>query len=372
MADYAITQVYPSDKRSMREVEALLNHEGIRLDRNLDYTCALVDDAGDIVATGSLFKNTLRCMAVSSDHRGEGLMNTVVSHLVETQYLRGNSHLFLYTKCDSAKFFGDLGFYEIARIDGELVFMENERRGFEQYLEGLKKAAADSSGVVSAIVMNANPFTKGHRYLVETASRENDRVLVFAVSEDASLIPWKVRKRLIIDGTEDLANVTVLESGPYIISSATFPSYFQKDEESVIRGHALLDITIFGRIARELGITRRYVGEEKRSLVTGIYNEIMKEKLPEAGVEVREIPRLTTEAASNTASAAAAASSAMASATEADAKPVSASNVRVALQQGDFETLKKLLPETSLRYFQSDEAKPVIDAICRAGDVVHY
>ena len=357
MSDYTISKIYPSDKRGMQQAEALLIREGIRLDGNLDYTCGMYDDDYNLVATGSCFKNTLRCMAVSSDHQGEGLMNEIVTHLVNVQFERGNTHLFLYTKCTSAKFFGDLGFYEIARIDGELVFMENERSGFQHYLEGLKKetaaflndGTADSVENVAAIVMNANPFTRGHRYLVEKAARENDLVHLFAVSEDASLVPYSVRKKLIADGTADLGNVLIHDSGPYIISSATFPSYFQKDEEAVIRGHALLDLTIFSRIAEALGIRRRYVGEEPKSLVTGIYNEIMQTQLPEHGVECIVIPRLTK-----------------------GPEAISASTVRQALKSGNMEAFKELVPASTYDYFTSPEAAPVLNRIRAAGNVVHY
>ena len=109
MSDYYISQIYPSDKRANDEVDALLISEGIRRDANLDYTCGMYDDEMHIIATGSCFGNTLRCFAVSHEHQGEGLMNSIVSHLIEFQFSRGNTHLFLYTKCNSAKFFGDLG-----------------------------------------------------------------------------------------------------------------------------------------------------------------------------------------------------------------------------------------------------------------------
>ena len=109
MSDYYISQIYPSDKRANDEVDALLISEGIRRDANLDYTCGMYDDEMHIIATGSCFGNTLRCLAVSHEHQGEGLMNSIVSHLIEFQFSRGNTHLFLYTKCNSAKFFVDLG-----------------------------------------------------------------------------------------------------------------------------------------------------------------------------------------------------------------------------------------------------------------------
>ncbi len=356
MSDYYISQIYPSDKRANAEVDALLISEGIRRDANLDYTCGMYDDEMHIIATGSCFGNTLRCFAVSHEHQGEGLMNSIVSHLIEFQFSRGNTHLFLYTKCNSAKFFGDLGFYEIARIDGQIVFMENRKTGFQNYLRTFAKdalpeglTAETPTKKIAALVMNANPFTLGHQYLVEKAADENDLLHLFIVSEDASLVPFKIRKQLVMKGTAHLKNICYHDSGPYIISNATFPSYFQKDENAVIESHAMLDLTVFTQIAKVLGITRRYVGEEPTSLVTGIYNRIMSEKLPEQGIECIVVPRKTCEDT-----------------------PISASNVRLALQNGDYDTLSKLVPQTTLDYFKSPEAIPVIERIRQQENVIHY
>lgn len=351
MSDYYISQIAHTDKTAIQNVTALLQAEGIRLDANLDYTCGMYDEEMNIIATGSCFSNTLRCLAVSSDHQGEGLMNQIISHLIEVQFERGNTHLFLYTKCSSAKFFGDLGFYEIARIDGQIVFMENRRTGFKNYLKKLEnpQSAFATDRKIAALVMNANPFTLGHQYLVEKAARENDLLHLFIVREDTSLVPFKTRKQLVIEGTAQLDNICYHDSGPYIISNATFPSYFQKDENAVIESHALLDLTVFTEIARTLGITRRYVGEEPTSLVTGIYNQIMSEKLPENNIACVIVPRKTD-----------------------GEKAISASTVRQALKDNDMDTLKKLVPKSTLRYFESEEANEVIARIRNEENVVHY
>ena len=348
MSDYIITQIRQADKYGNHLVDELLAAEGIRRDANLDYTCGMYDDEMNLIATGSCFGNTLRCMAVSHTHQGEGLMNSIVSHLIEVQFSRGNTHLFLYTKCDSARFFGDLGFYEIARINGQIVFMENKRTGFSGYLNSLEKQK-ESAPRVAALVMNANPFTLGHQYLVEKAASENDILHLFIVSEDASLVPFSVRKKLVMEGTAHLKNIRYHDSGPYIISNATFPSYFQKDEQAVIESHAMLDLTVFTKIASALGINRRYVGEEPTSLVTGIYNQIMSEKLPENGNECVIVPRKENKGA-----------------------VISASTVRQALKEENWPLLAELVPETTLNYFKSPDARPVIDKIQASENVIHY
>lgn len=347
MSEYALTQVSLSDKRMLAQVDALLVENGITRDANLDYICAMVDEENRVIATGSCFGATLRCFAVSQQHQGEGLLNEVVSHLMEYQMARGYTHLFLYTKIKSAKFFQSLGFYEIARVDGTLVFMENRRNGFPSYLSRLEKTARP--GISGAIVMNANPFTLGHQYLVETAAGRCDTLHLFLLSEDASLVPFGVRKQLVQAGTAHLKNVVLHDSGPYIISNATFPSYFLKDDAAVIQGHAKLDLTIFVRIARALGVTVRFVGEEPTSQVTGLYNEIMAAQLPENGIDCVILPRK-----------------------EALGKAISASTVRAALQAGDWQTLSQLVPQTTLDYFRSSEAEPVLRRIRSAENVVHY
>ena len=372
MSDYIISQIYPSDILANKQINELLLAEGIRRDANLDYTCGMYDDEMNIIATGSCFGNTLRCIAVSSAHQGKGLMNQIVTHLISVQFERGNTHLFLYTKCNSAKFFGDRGFYEIARIDGQIVFMENRKTGFSAYLERLKKEseqsevtkrfATDNTPILSevsseaqknlriaALVMNANPFTLGHQYLVEKAAAESDILHLFIVSEDQSLVPFSVRKQLVLEGTAHLNNIIYHESGSYIISNATFPSYFQKDADAVMESHANLDLTIFVRIAQALGINCRYIGEEPNSQVTGIYNKIMAKKLPENKISCTIVPRK-----------------------EANGAVISASTVRTALKNDNIELLKTLVPETTLHYFQSKDADPVIAKIKAAEHVVHH
>ncbi len=348
---YAIGKVFASDKKAYQAIDDLLEQEGIRRDKNLDYTCAMYDENDEIIATGSCFANSLRCLAVSKKHQGEGLMNMIVTHLINEQFERGNPHIFLYTKCESAKFFQTLSFYEIARIENQIVFMENQRSGFTNYLKNLTACSPtpQAGQRVAALVMNANPFTLGHQYLVEKAAAENDIVHLFIVSEDKSLVPFQVRKKLVQEGVAHLPNVYCHESGSYIISSATFPSYFQENDNAVIESNAMLDLQIFGHIAKALGIQRRYVGDEPFSRVTHLYNQIMQMQLPMQGVECIVVPR------------------------KANAQQIiSASAVRQAIKENDFERVKAMLPPTSYQFFCSPEAQPIITRIQQSDNVIHY
>ncbi len=375
MGDLYVTQIGKSDNRSLQKVHSLLLSEGIKPDKNLDYTCAIFDDDMNVIATGSSFKNTLRCFAVDKRHQGEGLLNMIASHLMEHQIELGNTHFFVYTKCETEHFFASLGFYTIEKIKDQIVFMENKKKGFENYVHRLvnetdycvSKSVSDfvpgrdenvsaaranplSSGIRSAaIVMNANPFTLGHRYLVSQAAKEYDLVHIFGLSDESSLIPYDVRKKLIIDGCHDFSNVIYHDSDAYMISSATFPSYFQKDDDSVITGHAMLDAHIFCQIAKNLNISCRYIGSEPKSHVTGRYNTILKQELPAFGIDCVEVPRLTI-----------------------NEKYVSASDVRLAIKNYDKKLLRQLVPDSTYDYFTSDVSAEVRKAIVEADNVIHY
>ena len=309
--------------------KTFLARAGLEADEQVEST-VLVWDEGEIIATGSRMGNLLKCIAVDEFRQGEGLTATLLTQLRQDAFAHGHSHLFLYTKPKNEFMFSSLFFYPIARTDTVLL-MENKRDGIQSFLNTLPQASPE--GTVGAAVMNCNPFTKGHRYLIETAARECDQLYVFVLSEDKSEFSAADRMAMVRLGTADLPNVTVLPTGPYLISSATFPTYFLKDRENAGQIHCLLDIEVFSKYyAPKFGITRRYVGTEPLSQMTNQYNDALKTHLPEKGIELREIPRL-----------------------EQDNTPVSASAVRAHLQKGAFEALARLLPETSYEYIRSHD-----------------
>jgi [citrate (pro-3S)-lyase] ligase len=347
MYGYSISAISLSDRRSAAQVDRLLSQEGIKRDANLDYTVGVYDESGNLAATGSCYGSTIRCVAVDSARQGEGLLGTVVSRLLERLAVRGVTHVFLYTKRETARYFRDIGFYEIAHAEGLAVFMENRRDGFPGFVRELSRHKRE--GLCSALVMNCNPFTLGHLRLAETASRESGFVHIFAVSEDASFFPFADRYELIRQGVSGLKNVMLHETRNYMISSAVFPSYFLEDEESAIIAQARLDLSIFKKIAASLGVTRRYVGTEPFSRVTAAYNSVMKEELPKAGIGCVEVPRA-----------------------ELDGSPISASRVRQAIRDGDMDAARRMLPRNTYEYILSERGQEAVRKIREAASVAHY
>jgi [citrate (pro-3S)-lyase] ligase len=287
----------------------------------------LLWEAGQLIATGSRTGNLLKCIAVDPSHQGEGLLAKVLTALRQEAFREGHCHLFLYTKPANAPLFCDLLFYPVAQT-GDVLLMEDRRDGIGQFIRQL--AAETHSGKIGAAVMNCDPFTLGHQYLVETAAKTCDHLYVFVLSEDKGHFSASDRMEMVRRGTAHLKNVTVLPTGPYLISSATFPTYFLKNRDQAAEIHCALDVEIFARhFAPAFSITTRFVGTEPLSPLTEQYNEILKAQLPARGIGVEEIPRLTNE---NT--------------------PVSASAVRAALAAGDWQAVQSLVPHTTFAYLK--------------------
>lgn len=329
----------------LEKTERFLNKMGLRWEGGADHTVQLISESGEILGNGCLCGKIIKYVAIDESLQGEGAALTLVSELVSEAFRRGITRLFLFTKAANEMLFRGVGFHTVAATR-EVCFMENSRNGLALWLASLPKY----EGRVGACVMNCNPFTKGHRYLIETAAAGVDRLYVFVVSEDKSEFSFEDRFALVKAGAADLENVTVLPSGDYMISQATFPTYFLKDTASADSVYASLDLTLFAqKIAPALNISVRFVGQEPYCAVTRNYNEIMKALLPKYGVEVKEIERIGAEE--------------MRKDTPRPKPPlprrstaISASLVRGAIEAGDLARIKELVPETTYelireRYF---------------------
>ncbi|NLI92605.1 MAG: [citrate (pro-3S)-lyase] ligase [Peptococcaceae bacterium] len=321
------------------EVKVFLARFDLTFEDDLEYTIALRLD-GKLVGTGSFKDEVLRNIAIDEKYQGLGLNAIVVSELIKEQTKRGRLHYFVFTKPGKAHLFTGLGFKEIARVEPYVALLETGLGSIDTFCDTINDEAAHLKPDRAALVVNCNPFTKGHRALIQRAAGENEAVLVFVVNEDRSLFPFADRFKLVKEGVADLPNVVVVPSGKYIISNATFPSYFIRDEDKVI-AQTRLDITVFAQqIAPRLGIKRRYVGEEPYCPVTSAYNTAMFDILPKHGIEINIMKRI-----------------------EVQGEIVSASKVRDFIRNGDWEGIQRLVPEVTYRYLKLPSTQPIINKI---------
>ncbi|MEI7257007.1 [citrate (pro-3S)-lyase] ligase, partial [Dickeya dadantii] len=260
----------------------------------------------------------------------------VVNEVVQFAAERGQFHLFLYTRPCNIPVFRGCGFYPLACYDDQAVLMENTPIGIKQYCQSLATQVKPGRDI-GAIVMNANPFTLGHRYLAEQAARACDWLHIFVVREDVSFFPFTERLEMVRQGVAHIPNLTVHAGSEYMISKATFPGYFLKEEKLITQAHAALDLIIFRQyIAPALGITRRFVGTEPFCPVTHQYNQDMHHWLEQAGqvaapaLDVVEIERTR----------------------EHSGLAISASEVRRLLKLRQFEPIREIVPATTFAHLQ--------------------
>lgn len=335
--------------------ERLLNSRGLSVPGGEDFVIGLFSDE-QLVATGSLVGSILEGIAVDESVEGEGAGVAIVSSLIQKAVASGRTHLSLFTKDSEVKVFEAMGFHFLASTghDGAAL-LEWEPGGIREWLAAQSSYTTGKPDNAGAIVINGNPFTLGHRKLIEYAAARVPWLYVFIVEEDRSLFPFSARFELATRGCADIPNVSVLKGGPYIISAASFPSYFirpQKGDTAGMRAvelHAELDITLFRRyIAPAFRVTDRFVGTEPYCATTSVYNRVMKEILmapegPDGGgkmVRVRELPRI-----------------------ERQGIPVSASRVRELLRGGDVAATRPFLPDTTWEWLASPAAAPVLEKI---------
>ncbi len=276
--------------------EAFLSSCGIRLEA-VDEWYGIQADDGSLIAGAGIQGSTIKCVAVADSHRGEGLLPKLISHIIS---LHQGENLRVFTKPEYRALFEDLGFRLLAEAP-EAVLLENGR-GLERYCSGLLDVwdtLPQTQSGTGVIVMNANPFTLGHRYLVEKALEKVGALVIIPVKEEQEF-SYEERREMIVKGCEGLP-VTVVEGSDYSISALTFPTYFLKDLSQAAETQMRLDLDLFGRhIVPALKADVRFVGTEPEDRLTARYNALMKEMLP---IPVVEIERLHGVSASRVRSA---------------------------------------------------------------------
>ena len=326
--NYDIVEMPLSLKRNRTMVEDFLAKSELRLD-DMDYYATVVDrESYKILAGGGFKDDIIKCIAVDDSLRGTGMSQQLISHLMSQMANQGYTNVKVFTKPGNADIFESLGF-KILGESSKAILLENGLEGLSAYVDYLKSLKRD--GKNGMIVMNANPFTLGHKHLVEQAAKQIDNLYVIVVGEDKSQFSSEERLEMVKAGCSNITNVTVCRGSSYIISSATFPSYFIKQASDAANAQIELDLDITARhIAPALGATVRFVGSEPTDVLTSNYNEAMKSILLQHGIEVIELPRIAK-----------------------DGQPISASVVRKMLANGDFCEVKDMVPSTTLPYLVS-------------------
>ena len=321
--NYDIVEMPLTLKRNRTMVENFLAKSDLRLD-DMDYYAA-DRESYSMLAGGGFKDDIIKCIAVDDSLRGTGMSQQLISHLMSQMNAQGHNNVKVFTKPGNIDIFESLGFKTLGE-SSKAILLENGLDGLSSYVSYLKSLKREGNNGI--IVMNANPFTLGHQYLVEQDAAQVDKLYVIVVAEDKSLFSRDERQAMVTAGCAHLKNVTVCRGSSYIISAATFPSYFIKQASDAALAQIELDLDITARhIAPALGATVRFVGSEPSDELTRAYNSAMHDMLPQRGITVIELPRL-----------------------EKEGNHISASAVRLLLENGNLLQAMKFVPSTTLPY----------------------
>lgn len=320
----------------VKAAQELIESSDLTFDTNFDLLIGIYEDE-ELIATGARLGNILKMVTVAPAHQGGSVFIELVSALVANGRESGHNTLFVFTKAEYVRAFETLSFHLLAN-QGRIVLLEYGN-GLNKWLESNR--ATLKTGTNGAVIVNCNPFTNGHRYLIESAAKQVDNLYVFVVREDRSVFPFETRYRLVQEGLRDLQNVTILDTSNYIVSAATFPTYFLKKNDPVSRIQMELDVTLFAsKIAPFFNISRRFVGTEPNCPLTGSYNETMQHILPIYNVELTIVERKL-----------------------ASKGVISASKVRELVGKNDMDQLREYVPATTYAFLLSEEAKSIRDRL---------
>lgn len=319
-----IRQLDLSRPMTARTVKSFLDDAGLRLDESAAYFAGMFDTEDRLIGCGGLDSNIIKCLAMSSDARSEGLSAKLITHLMNEAFSSGHSNVRVFTKPVYKPLFKSLGF-TLCGESASAIWLESDSLCLRKYRAYLSDHPADG-----VIVANTDPVTLGHLYLITRAASQCHRLAVITVGANRrNCFSYQTRKAMLKRAVSHLANVEILDGSEYVISQLSFPSYFIKKADTISRAQAELDLDIFCRnIAPSLGAVRRFVGTEPVDALTAQYNELMKEILPLHGIEVVEIPRMTDAGG-----------------------VISASRVRKALTDGRSEDAIASVPRSNVPYF---------------------
>lgn len=320
----------------IEEIKSFLKTFNIEYD-NPDVTYVIRDD-GNIIATGSAQGNILKYFFARCDYAGQGAISIIYDSLLNYIFEKGFTSYFIFTTPNNKNIFESLGLKEVHSTESVLL-LEGGFYNYQKWVEKVKKNIGDKNGKRGAIIVNCNPMTLGHKYLIETAFKEVEELLVFVVEEDLSVFPFEDRIKIVANEFKTQPKVKVLKGGPYIISRGTFPTYFIKQKDKMLEIYTELDASIFAeKIAKDLSIDIRFLGSESKDIVTNTYNHSLKKILENNGLEVKIIDRIKS-----------------------DSEPISASSVRNLLKENKLEKAFELLPNSTIQFLKSEKGKAVVN-----------
>lgn len=329
------------NKRNNFEIKEIWNYlqtHGVVYDN--PEVSVVVRDQGKIIGTGSLDGKVMKYFFLEDDYKGQGILAQIYNMLLTYLLDQGITEHFIFTKPENYYIFKGIGLKKVIETD-KVLLLEGGFTTYKKWVKSIKDQLNPNASTRGAIVANCNPMTKGHKFLMEYAKSKVDELIIFVVEENKSVFPTEVRYNIVKNEYKNDPKVLVVKGGNYIISQGTFPTYFLKKVDDSLDIYTELDAKIFSqRIAKDLDIDIRFVGDEPIDRLTAKYNEKLYKSTLGVKLRLEKIDRK-----------------------EEMGSPISASRVRKLIKEGKLEEAYSLLVDSTIEFLKSPEGKKIIKKI---------
>lgn len=329
------------NKRNNFEIKEIWNYlqkHGVAYDN--PETSVVVRDQGKIIGTGSLDAKVMKYFFLEDDYKGQGILAQIYNVLLTYLLDQGFTEHFIFTKPENYYIFKGIGLKKVIETE-KVLLLEGGFTSYKKWVKSIKEKLNPNALNRGAIVANCNPMTKGHKYLMDYAKSKVDELIIFVVEENRSVFPTEARYNIVKNEYKNEPKVLVVKGGNYIISQGTFPTYFLKKVDDTLDIYTELDAKIFSqRIAKDLDIDIRFVGDEPIDRLTAKYNEKLYKSTLGVKLRLEKIDRK-----------------------EEMGSPISASRVRELIKEGKLEEAYSLLVDSTIEFLKSPEGKKIIKKI---------
>lgn len=166
------------------------------------------------------------------------------------------------------------------------VLIEDFKKEHELFADDLQ---------IGASVMSCNPFTSGHRYLVELGSRMFDYFVVFLMQEGMNLVFDKEEcENLVRVGVQDLDNVIVVPMSDVFSYQTFWPEYndiMLRHSKNYVGLNTYNLLNVVGKAFKQLNVKHFLCGIETDDNITRQHIVQAKTVFPQNDINVICIPR---------------------------------------------------------------------------------
>ena len=82
----------PFQGQELKRLKEFLTKMELEYDDGIEYSTCILNDENEIIGTGSVDRNVLKCIAIDPKYQGQGLSAMILSELIQYEFEQGRTH----------------------------------------------------------------------------------------------------------------------------------------------------------------------------------------------------------------------------------------------------------------------------------------